>query len=128
MTKEQAAVRIELLSKELEQHNYNYYVLSQPVISDYDFDQLLNELLELEKQFPSLISSSSPSQRVGGEITKEFETVVHKYPMMSLGNTYSPEEVREFDERIRKLIPDEKYQYVCELKFDGVAIGVTYKN
>ena len=128
MTKELAAIRIEELSMEIEKHNYNYYVLSKPDISDYQFDQLLNELIDLEKEFPALIIPTSPSQRVGGDITKEFETVVHKYPMMSLGNTYSEEEVREFDERTRKLIPDEEYQYVCELKYDGVAIGLTYKN
>lgn len=128
MTKEKAADKIKELSKEIEDHNYRYYVLSMPVISDFDFDQLLNELINLEKQFPELILPTSPSQRVGGQVTKEFETVKHKYPMMSLGNTYSEQELQEFDERIRKIIPGEAIEYVCELKFDGVAIGVSYIN
>ncbi|MEP7265650.1 MAG: NAD-dependent DNA ligase LigA [Bacteroidota bacterium] len=128
MTIEKAADKIKELSKEIEDHNYRYYVLSMPVISDYDFDKLLEELIHLEKQYPELILSTSPSQRVGGQVTKEFETVKHKYPMMSLGNTYSEKELEEFDERIRKQIPGETFEYVCELKFDGVAIGVSYKN
>ncbi|MFI5219806.1 MAG: NAD-dependent DNA ligase LigA, partial [Bacteroidia bacterium] len=127
MTKEEAKKKIEKLSKEINQHNHNYYVLSQPVISDYDFDMLLNELIELEKKFPELAIVDSPTQRVGGTITKEFKTVKHKYPMMSLGNTYSEEELKDFDERIVKSI-GKTFEYVCELKFDGVAIGLTYKN
>jgi DNA ligase (NAD+) len=127
MNEQQARKRIEALSREIDEHNYRYYVLSKPVISDYEFDLLLEELIKLEKQFPQLLSPSSPSQRVGGQITKEFEAVTHKYPMMSLGNTYSEAEVMEFDERIRKAIGND-YEYVCELKFDGVAIGLTYKN
>ncbi len=126
MTESEAGKRIEKLSKELDQHNYKYYVLSQPEISDYEFDQLMEELISLEKKFPHLISPESPSQRVGGFITKEFEAVRHKYPMLSLSNTYSESELTDFDERIQKTI-DGKYQYVCELKFDGVAIGLTYK-
>jgi DNA ligase (NAD+) len=125
MTKEEAKKKIEKLTKEIDQHNYNYYVESNPVISDYDFDMLLKELIDLEKQFPDLAFPDSPTQRVGGEITKEFKTVKHKYPMMSLGNTYSEEELKEFDERIQKAVSN--YEYVCELKFDGVAIGLTYK-
>ena len=127
MTKEQASNRIEQLSSELDKHNYYYYVLSKSVISDFEFDKLLNELIAIEKEFPALVKPTSPSQRVGGTVTKEFTSVVHKYPMMSLGNTYSEEELTEFDERVRKLLPDDKIEYVCELKFDGVAIGVTYK-
>jgi DNA ligase (NAD+) len=125
MTKEEAKKKIEKLTKEIDQHNYNYYVESNPIISDYDFDMLLKELIDLEKQFPDLAFPDSPTQRVGGEITKEFKTVKHKYPMMSLGNTYSEEELKEFDERIQKAVSN--YEYVCELKFDGVAIGLTYK-
>lgn len=128
MNKETASERIDFLSKEIEHHNYHYYVLANPQISDYDFDQLLNELISLEKQFPDLVNENSPSQRVGGQITKEFNTVKHKYPMLSLGNTYSGEELIEFDTRVRKMIPGEEVQYVCELKFDGVAIGVSYTN
>lgn len=127
MTEQQAKKRIEDLSREIEEHNYRYYVLSKPVISDYEFDKLLEELILLEKQFPKFLSPESPSQRVGGQITKEFETVVHKYPMMSLGNTYSEAEVNDFDERIRKAVGND-FEYVCELKFDGVAIGLTYSN
>ncbi len=125
MTEQQAKKRIEELSREIEEHNYRYYVQSKPVISDFEFDKLLEELIRLEKEFPQFLSLQSPSQRVGGQITKEFETVVHKYPMMSLGNTYSEQEVNEFDERIRKAIGND-FEYVCELKFDGVAIGLTY--
>ncbi len=128
MTKEQAGKRIKELSIELDEHNYKYYVLSHPTISDYEFDKLLEELISLEKQFPEFLSPHSPSQRVGGAITKDFATVVHKYPMMSLGNTYSEEDLRDFDQRVRKLLPDDKIEYVCELKFDGVAIGLTYKD
>lgn len=127
MSKDEAKARIEQLSKEIEQHNYNYYVLSKPVISDYDFDMLLEELIRLEKEFPEFLSPDSPSQRVGGAVTKEFKTVKHKYPMLSLSNSYSREEVQEFENRIRKLI-ERDVEYVCELKYDGVAIGLTYKN
>ena len=127
MNKEEAKIKIGKLSEEIEKHNYNYYVLSNPVISDYDFDLLLDELIDLEKQFPDLIKPDSPTQRVGGEITKEFKQVTHKYPMLSLSNTYSEEEVRDFEKRVNKII-DEKVEYVCELKYDGVAICLIYKN
>lgn len=125
MTEQQAKKRIEELSREIEEHNYRYYVLSKPVISDFEFDKMLEELISLERRFPQFLSPESPSQRVGGQVTKEFESVVHTYPMMSLGNTYSEAEVTEFDERIRKAIGND-FEYVCELKFDGVAIGLTY--
>ena len=117
--------RIEELSEILEEHNYNYYVLSNPSISDFEFDKLLEELIQLENENPELISPNSPSQRVGGQITKEFKNVKHKYPMLSLGNTYNETDLRDFDERIRKagLID---FEYVCELKYDGVAISLTY--
>ena len=93
MTEQQAKKRVEQLSKELDEHNYKYYVLDNPGISDFEFDQLMNELQQLEKDFPQFLSPESPSQRVGGQITKEFKNVKHKYPMMSLGNTYSEEEL-----------------------------------
>jgi DNA ligase (NAD+) len=125
MTESEAKKKIESLSKELNDHNYRYYVLSEPVISDLEFDKMLEELISIEKKFPKLVSPESPSQRVGGFITKEFRTITHKYPMLSLSNTYSETELREFDDRIRKGL-DGKYEYVCELKFDGVAIGLTY--
>lgn len=119
--------RIDQLSKEIEDHNYAYYVEAKPVISDYQFDMLLEELIKLEKENPLLALPDSPTKRVGGTITKEFNSVKHKYPMLSLGNTYSEQDLRDFDERIQKVI-EGKYEYVCELKFDGVAIGLIYKN
>lgn len=127
ISEKEAAEKINQLTVDLNHHNYLYYVKAQPVISDYEFDVMLQQLIALEKQFPELLTPESPSQRVGGYISKEFETVTHNYPMMSLGNTYSEEELRDFDERIRKIIGD-NFEYVCELKFDGVAIGLTYQN
>ncbi len=118
--------RMDGLVKELNQHNYNYYVLAQPTISDYEFDKKLKELSELEKQHPELQDPDSPTQKVGGEITKVFETVRHKWPMLSLGNTYSEQDLREFDDRIRKAIGDD-FEYVCELKFDGLSMSLTYE-
>jgi DNA ligase (NAD+) len=117
--------RIAELSALIEEHNHNYYQLSEPTISDFEFDQLLAELIALEKQHPAYLKASSPSQRVGGTITKEFKTVIHKYPMLSLGNTYSREELIEFDSRVKKSLSG-AYEYVCELKYDGVAIGINY--
>ena len=119
--------RIEQLTRELQEHNYNYYVLSKPTISDYEFDMLLKELHDLEKKYPQFADPNSPTKRVGGEITKSFETVFHKYPMLSLSNSYSIEEVEDFETRIKKLV-DHDLEYVCELKYDGVAISLTYKH
>jgi len=119
--------RIQALAAELKQHNYNYYVLAMPTISDHDFDVKLEELAALEKQFPEFAEPDSPTQQVGGEITREFETVKHKWPMMSLGNTYSEQELLDFDQRIRKAIGDD-FEYVCELKFDGLSMSVTYED
>jgi DNA ligase (NAD+) len=119
--------RIDQLVDELNLHNYNYYVLDNPTITDYEFDLLLKELEKLEAEHPDLISENSPTQRVGGFITKKFQNVKHKYPMLSLGNTYSKEELDEFDQRIRKLI-NQDFSYVCEPKYDGVAIGLRYVN
>ncbi len=127
MDKQEAKKRIEELTHELHRHNHSYYVLDNPQISDYDFDQLLKELEKLEQQYPEFASPDSPTQRVGGQVTKKFASVKHKYPMMSLGNTYSRDELEEFDARIRKLV-NEPFSYVCELKYDGIAIGLTYKN
>ena len=117
--------KIEELSKKIEEHNYNYYVLSSPTISDFEFDKLLEELILLENAHPEYLKPDSPSQRVGGQITKEFKTVKHKYQMLSLGNTYSEEELIDFDDRVKKALNGD-YEYVCELKYDGVAIGLTY--
>lgn len=125
MTALEAKNKIQELTQEINQHNYNYYVLSNPTISDYDFDMLLEQLIKLEHEFPELADENSPTKRVGGEVTKEFETVKHKYPMLSLGNSYSKEEIIDFETRIKKLVEDE-IEYVCELKYDGVAIGITY--
>lgn len=125
MTASEAKEKIQQLTQEINQHNYNYYVLSNPTISDYDFDMLLESLIKLEQAFPEFADENSPSKRVGGEVTKTFETIKHKYPMLSLGNSYSKEEIADFETRIKKLVEDE-IEYVCELKYDGVAIGITY--
>ncbi len=125
---ESAKLRVEQLVEQLNIHNYNYYVLDKPVISDYEFDVLLKELSDLENQYPQLLMSHSPTQRVGGDIIKSFVQVKHKSPMLSLANTYSEEELKDFDNRIRKLLPNLDFDYVCELKYDGVAIGLTYVN
>ena len=127
MNKEDAKAKIAELSNTIENHNYNYYILANPTISDYDFDMLLNELIALEQQFPDLILPDSPTQRVGGDITKEFQTVKHRYPMLSLSNSYNIEEVKDFITRIKKTI-EEDVEFVCELKFDGISISLTYEN
>jgi len=127
MTREEAHRRMAAIASDIEKHNYLYYVEAMPSISDYEYDQLINELTELEKQFPDLADPNSPTQKVGGQITREFQTVVHKYPMLSLSNTYSEDEVMDFDKRIGKLL-EADYEYVCELKYDGVAIGLQYEN
>src|SRR5690606_14978618 len=111
----------------LRQHNYAYYVEDNPVISDYEFDMKLKELQQLEKEFPQFADVNSPTKRVGGEVTKKFETIKHKYPMLSLSNSYSRDELVDFDERVQKLA-GKKVEYTCELKYDGVAIGISYKN
>ena len=127
MDKVKSFERVKFLRSVIEEHNYNYYVLSQPSISDYEFDMLLKELIDLETEFPEFFDTNSPTQRVGGSVTKEFKTVKHKYPMLSLGNTYSAEELYAFDERVKKVIGN-AFEYVCELKFDGVAISLIYNN
>jgi DNA ligase (NAD+) len=120
--------KAKLLREELRSHDYKYYVLSEPSISDEEYDRLMQELLDLEKQYPELVTPDSPSQRVGGEPTSEFTTVTHEIPMLSLANTYSEEELAEFDKRIRSLLGDQPFRYVAELKIDGVAISLTYRN
>lgn len=128
MEKNDAQRKIEDLTEELNHHNYLYYQKSQPEISDYDFDIKLKELEQLESEFPDLKLPHSPTSRVGGGITKDFETVPHKYPMLSLGNTYSKEELLDFDGRVKKGLGTDEYEYICELKFDGVAISLIYEN
>ncbi|MBQ3738272.1 MAG: NAD-dependent DNA ligase LigA [Bacteroidales bacterium] len=127
MTQEEARQRIAALSEELEQHNYNYYILAKPTISDYEFDMKLEELARLEKAFPEYLSPTSPTQRVGGGVTKEFKTVEHRYPMLSLANSYSREEIEDFISRIRKSIAGD-LEFCCELKFDGLSISLQYEN
>lgn len=128
MNVKEAKQEIEWLSELIEYHNELYYQQSRTEISDQEFDQLLEALIKLETEFPELKKPDSPSQRVGGTITKNFETVVHKYPMLSLGNTYSKEDLKEWDERVRKGLGDDDFQYFCELKFDGVALSLTYED
>jgi len=119
--------RIESLVKELNEHNYRYYVLAQPSISDFEYDKKLEELARLEKEYPEYLDPESPTLKVGGFVTKEFETVRHKWPMLSLGNTYNEQDLKDFDERVRKALGDD-FEYVCELKFDGLSISLTYEN
>lgn len=126
MEREKAIKKIEALSQSLNEHNYLYYVKAMPKITDYEFDMLLKELEELEKEYEYRLPDS-PTHRIGGDLTKEFETRDHGSPMLSLGNTYSEEEVIAFNQRIVKII-DKMPEYVCELKYDGVAIGLTYKS
>jgi DNA ligase (NAD+) len=126
MRKEEAKQRIDQLCNQLQEHNYNYYVLAQPIISDYDFDQLLKELEQLEAEYPEFVRPDSPTKRVGGEPTKDFPTVKHKYPMLSLSNSYSLEEINEFDARVQKMV-GHAVDYVCELKYDGLSISLTYE-
>ena len=127
MNKDEAKEEILRLSKEINYHNHLYYVESNPLISDYEFDKLLEKLLNLEKKIPEFAFENSPSKRVGGDITKKFQTVEHTFPMLSLSNTYSVEEILEWENRIKKL-EDGAIEYVCELKYDGVAIGIRYEN
>ena len=123
------AEKIAALRKTLHGHNHRYYLLDAPVISDQEFDQLLRELQDLEEAHPEFYDPNSPTQRVGGGVTKSFETVAHRFPMYSLSNTYSKEELEQWEERIRKIIgPQEEIEYTCELKFDGVSVSLTYEN
>ncbi|WP_372919216.1 NAD-dependent DNA ligase LigA [Salegentibacter sp.] len=119
--------KIQQLREELNHHNYLYYVLDKPEISDYDFDMKLRELQELEEKHPELDDPNSPTRRVGGAVTKSFETVVHQYRMYSLSNSYSKEELEDWEKRVKKLV-DGKLQYVCELKYDGASISLSYEN
>ncbi len=117
---------IQSLRKELEQHNYNYYVLNQPTISDYDFDQMMNKLQDLEMFYPQYADPNSPTQRVGSDLNQSFKTVPHKYPMLSLANTYNEGDVREFYERVRQGLEGEDFEICAEMKYDGLSISLTY--
>lgn len=124
---DQIKQEIEILREELNKHNYDYYVLSLPTISDFEFDKKLKQLSELESQHPEYFDPNSPTQRVGSDINKSFRQVKHKYPMLSLGNTYNEEEVTDFYNRVQKGLNDE-FEIVCELKYDGTSISLTYIN
>jgi len=131
MTREQAAVRIEELRRLIEYHNYRYYVLDQPEISDEEYDRLFRELVELEKQFPEFITPDSPTQRVGAPPLEAFPEHTHREPMLSLDNAFSEEELLEFDQRVKRFLdlpPDVELEYTCELKIDGLAVSLTYEN
>lgn len=127
MANENIRERITELRSALEDHNHRYYALAQPVISDLEFDMLLKELEKLEAENPEYFDPNSPTQRVGSDLNKEFGQVKHQYSMLSLSNSYSEEELRDFDQKIRKLT-DQTYEYVCELKYDGTSISLRYKN
>ena len=118
---------INQLREELRQHNYNYYILDNPTISDYEFDMKLKELQDLEEKHPEFFDANSPTQRVGGTITKNFNTVVHDFRMYSLDNSYSKEDLLDWETRIKKLV-DGDVQYTCELKYDGASMNLTYQN
>ena len=120
--------RIESLRAELHRHNHSYYVLNAPEITDFEFDHLMRELQDLEQAHPEFYDENSPTMRVGSDLSKEFRQVMHKYPMLSLGNTYSEGEVTEFYERAKKMLGDEEFEICCEMKYDGTSISLTYEN
>ncbi|MBR1834052.1 MAG: NAD-dependent DNA ligase LigA [Bacteroidales bacterium] len=124
---ESARQRVAELTKLIDHYNYEYYMNDRSLVSDYEFDALLRELVDLERQYPELSLPTSPARRVGGEVNKQFKQVTHRYPMLSLGNTYSIEEIEDFETRTRKLLDGVPFSYTCELKYDGVAIGLTYR-
>ena len=127
VTHEEAKKRLAELRKELHRHSYLYYVLNKPEISDYEYDRMFRELLALERKFPDLVTPDSPSQRVGAEPAKEFKTVYHKIPMLSLGNAFDEEDLIAFDKRVKKEAGVNSVEYVTELKMDGLAVSVRYK-
>ena len=119
--------QINKLRKLIEEHNHKYYVLDKPTVTDFEYDKLIDELTELESEYPQLFDVNSPTQNVGGQLMNSFESMNHDYPMLSLSNTYSNEELFDFEKRIKKLT-DKNIEYVCELKFDGVSISLKYEN
>lgn len=124
----QAQQRIAELTALLNRYNTEYYMNDTSLVSDYEFDALLRELVDLERQYPQFSLPTSPARRVGGEVNKRFDQVTHRFPMLSLGNTYSIEEIEEFESRTRRFLSGRQFTYTCELKYDGVAIGLTYKH
>jgi DNA ligase (NAD+) len=127
MNHQEVKDRINKLRREINEHNHRYYVLNQPIISDFEYDLLVNELENLEKKYPELVTIDSPTHVVGSDLINEFRQFDHKYPMLSLSNTYSEEELRDFDLRVRKTVQGAT-KYVCELKFDGTSISITYND
>ena len=120
--------RIIQLRNELHQHNYNYYVLNAPIISDIEFDHLMKELQSLEILHPEMHDNNSPTMRVGSDLNKNFKQIAHKYPMLSLANTYSEADVTEFYDRVRKGLEGEDFEICCEMKYDGTSISLAYEN
>src|SRR5213594_3628331 len=127
MTLSEAKSRHTRLVEEIRRHDHAYYVLAQPTISDNEYDRIYRQLADLEKEFPQLVTPDSPTQRVGGEPLKAFKPVQHLKPMLSLDNTYSQEELREFVHRVQRLLPNEKLDWMVEPKVDGVAINLRYE-
>ena len=125
---EPARQRIDELTQLIDHYNYEYYMNDTSLVSDFEFDALLRELVDLERQYPELAHPNSPTKRVGGEVNKTFRQVTHRFPMLSLGNTYSIEEIEEFEARTHRLLEGIPFSYTCELKYDGVAIGLTYRH
>ena len=121
-------IKIEQLRAELNQHNYNYYILDNPTISDYEFDLKLKELQELEKTHPEFYDENSPTVRVGGTITKNFKTIAHEFRMYSLDNSYSKEDLEDWEKRVIKAIGTDKIAFTCELKYDGASVSLYYEN
>lgn len=128
MNKEEAMLELADLRKKLNQYNYDYHVLDNPQVSDYEYDQTLKRLLEIEGEFPDLITNDSPSQRVGGKPLEGFNKVEHRVPMLSLGNAFNEEDLRSFDKRVRNGLDTDDYSYICELKIDGLAVSLRYEN
>ena len=127
-TKEEAEKYVEELREVIRFHDYKYYVETNPVISDYDYDQLFHALKKLEERFPELVTPDSPTQRVASEITEKFPVVEHLTPMLSLDNTYSPEDLREWDRRVKKILGVDRVEYCVEPKYDGAGIALVYRD
>lgn len=128
MTEQEAKKKLESLREVLAQYNYEYHVLDKPSVPDAEYDQKMQELKQIEEQYPHLITPDSPSQRVGGEPLEGFQKVTHRVPMLSLGNAFNEEDLKDFDRRVREGLDVNKVTYVCELKIDGLAISLRYEN
>ncbi|MFP7494429.1 NAD-dependent DNA ligase LigA [Terribacillus saccharophilus] len=128
MNREEANLELTDLRKKLNQYNYDYHVLDNPQVSDYEYDQILKRLLDIEAEFPDLVTSDSPSQRVGGKPLEGFTKVEHRVPMLSLGNAFNEDDLRSFDKRVRNGLDTDDFSYICELKIDGLAVSLRYEN